>query len=507
MNKTYEQFELEASAYDQILEDYKTNGKVFVDPHFHPQKKIHETNFEFIDSEHKWIRIDELYKAPLFKKDLISPDQIKLGELGDYYFLETLARVAKQPDLVPLLFDRSPNYVLGQLEDSINIQSGAVVIYFYAFGRRTPVLIDTLIPCQKYTTFPCFSHPDETSMSPWFCLVEKAFAKLMGSYSNIIHFTPIESIYHLFGFYPTLKYLRKLTKRGKSKKMSPYQRLLKYRDQKAVMTVSINLQRLPETVSCEDVHRNKLNPGEEYLILDIKEADDKHFISLRDPWKKHVWEGPYSRSSNLWTPELQEALGANQEDESVFWMIEDDFFNYFTSLKIARPVSSNWHMKCSEFIMAPGPYDGWDIEKQEARVVDWVNYVIKIDRPIPQGLKCRLIVQLERYRNRALMQNEEFQNPQYHIIFGNSNGRRLTHDIVKRSDHMTWVSRADFATFEYIIESHEEITTMTIHRIEKADFPEKCVIRVSSKYEFTMNELGSRPVHRLDAINLNLTTF
>ena len=109
--------------------------------------------------------------------------------------MSALSYISSQPEKVPDFFDHRVELYLGKEEDSINLKCGAVVIYFYAFGRRVPVLIDTLLPMKKGQLR--FSNPIDNTKSPWFCLVEKAYAKLNGSYSDIIGGTLPQAIYSI----------------------------------------------------------------------------------------------------------------------------------------------------------------------------------------------------------------------------------------------------------------------------------------------------------------------
>ena len=207
-----------------------------------------------------------------------------------------MSRIAEQYSLIPTLFDRdTPNSVLGTVPNSINIKSGAVVIYFYCFGRKAPVLIDTLLP-MKYDQIR-FSHPSDNSKSPWFCLVEKTFAKLHGSYSDIIGGTLPDAIYSMFGYYPTNKELRSLQTPPKSLKMTGFERLMKYQKQGAVMGASISKSDLQAGITEDEVNKKGLLMKHSYVILKVRRHDNKNFICLRNPWGEHEWNGDWSDSS------------------------------------------------------------------------------------------------------------------------------------------------------------------------------------------------------------------
>ena len=64
---------------------------------------------------------------------------------------------------MPLLFERKlPNSILGHVKNSINIKCGAVIVYFQAFGRKLPVLIDTYVLFDKHNDL-IGSKPSDTS--------------------------------------------------------------------------------------------------------------------------------------------------------------------------------------------------------------------------------------------------------------------------------------------------------------------------------------------------------
>lgn len=251
-SKKYEDFYNEASQYRNILIEYKKTGQQFFDNNFHPTNQVKESKIYISDSMENWSRIDDIYDAPLFQDNLIHPDYIQQGELGDCYLLASFSRVAERSYIIPSLFETSiPNRILGSVHDSLNIKSGAVVIYFNCFGKKTPVLIDTLMPIKNGKLR--FSKPSDKNFSPWFCLIEKAYAKLYGSYSNIISGTLPHAMYNMFGYYPKNKIFSRL--RNDSEKFFSdqqiFEKMLKYQQKGAVMATSITYSDLQKGVTKE----------------------------------------------------------------------------------------------------------------------------------------------------------------------------------------------------------------------------------------------------------------
>lgn len=200
-DNNYERFE----KYRQFLVDYKNKGKKFVEDTFPPLEN--------------WKRIDEFYQAPLFQKDLIDPSFIIQGRIGDCYLISSLGRIAKQHYLVTQLFERFlPNSILGEVENSINIKRGAIAVYFCAFGRKTPVIIDIFI---TFIDDKCLLiQPIDKAKSQWFFIVEKAYAKLNKSFRNIDGGNMSQSLYSLFSFYSCYYEYSLFSKKKKKKDIS-----------------------------------------------------------------------------------------------------------------------------------------------------------------------------------------------------------------------------------------------------------------------------------------------
>ena len=102
--------------------------------------------------------------------DSIDPSDIRQGLLGDCYFLSVLSVLAENPSRILSLF----------VNDKVN-DYGVYAIKICKNGEWKEVVVDDRFPC--FQDEPAFSkaHGDEL----WVLLLEKAWAKIHGSYERI----------------------------------------------------------------------------------------------------------------------------------------------------------------------------------------------------------------------------------------------------------------------------------------------------------------------------------
>lgn len=532
--KHFEDFNKEAQQYDKILKRYKEKGEVFTDPFFHPNCNIKEPKVTFNEKETIWERIDKYYSAPLFKREAISENAIQQGELGTCYFIASLSRIARQPELVELLFDtrtksKSKNQKGGKSEfyNTINLKCGAVIVYFHVFGRLTPVLIDTLIPFRRGTRKPKFCHPADIKYSPWFCLVEKAFAKLNGSYSLISGGTLSSAIYHLFGYFPCYKKIKSiLSKREEElKKIQEHEKstkpikfneneylfsqLMQWQRENAVLGADIIPNDLRDDVTEDDIIDNGLVTNHAYLIMKVRREDNKNFICLRNPWGDHEWLGDWSDTSPLWTPELKKALGVHSKDDGTFWMIDKDFFKYFSSFDVAKPVNPEYHAKSFMTKLIPGNYDGSDVESPNAHLEKHQTFVFKlkdvlIKSDLPENdkqqetdkktkkKKTKVVDDIKVYiriEKRSPLYDSStdtlVEKPKYALYVVYSDGKKLEYENLKYYNRY-WLTTSNQFFRSTIHVQENKPFVIVFHRIDKRDFTEECYVQVSCKYDFDL---------------------
>uniref|UniRef100_A0A0G4GWA9 Calpain catalytic domain-containing protein n=1 Tax=Chromera velia CCMP2878 TaxID=1169474 RepID=A0A0G4GWA9_9ALVE len=147
------------------LENLKTGGKKFADPFFNPLNGVDRPGVE---------RASEAGNSLLFSDDIAFNDSFQ-GNIGNCYMLQCMVSIAaRYPESIREAF------VSGDALHS----SGAVLISLFSheLGEWRLVLIDDFLPKPYFGSRPSGKDKNEY----WQPLLEKAFAKLQGSYPGIV---------------------------------------------------------------------------------------------------------------------------------------------------------------------------------------------------------------------------------------------------------------------------------------------------------------------------------
>lgn len=121
-----------------------------------------------------WKRISDVVpQARLFGAKIDEKNFVQ-GEIADGYLLAALCALAESEVMIKRLF-----YL-----DSFS-KAGCLLVYFRFDGAQTPILVDDQIPCiDKELLFA------KCTRNIWVCIIEKAWAKLHGSYAAIARGMP-----------------------------------------------------------------------------------------------------------------------------------------------------------------------------------------------------------------------------------------------------------------------------------------------------------------------------
>lgn len=294
----------------------------FIDPFFKPEEgsiiyvdmtkdASKEITKDEIDSIKGlvWRRPAEIFRDNynLFKG--IEADDIKQGILGNCYFLSSIAAIAEFKERIENVFVEKSLSKNNQYQVKLIIQ-----------GKPKIVIVDDYIPCLKNSKKAAFTHCRGADNEIWVSLIEKAWAKINGSYAMTIAGLPSEGMSTLTEA-PTVTYIHK--------KYSTDQiwKILYDSDKKdyIICTCTRGDAGL-DGVSIDSVG---LVPGHAYTIISLHEYKDLKLIKIRNPWGSFEWKGDYSDSSNLWNSDLKKFVNYVNSDDGTFFMKFTDFLNFF----------------------------------------------------------------------------------------------------------------------------------------------------------------------------------
>eukprot|EP00501_MAST-03F_sp_TOSAG23-6_P001186 GSMAST32.ASY1.ANO1.1230.1 assembled CDS len=291
--------------------------ELFVDDDFPPSERSigkdafgEDEDGEPITHDIIWLRPHEFGKPGeitedpcLFFQGTEAGDVIQ-GELGDCYLLGSLSVVAMHPqDIIEHLF----------LDDvDVFEDTGKCTMRFYKNGSWISVIIDTLIPCSVTTRLPIFAR-NKAPNELWVVFLEKAYAKLHGSYAALNSGSVAEALVDLSGGVSQKLLFTDPATMENAKNGVLWKKMLQYVEQNYLLCTSYNIA-------------------------------GKKFIKIRNPWGKGEWNGEWSDKSKDWekNPEIVEALKNDEnadftlEEDGTFWMLWKDYISIYNKLYICR---------------------------------------------------------------------------------------------------------------------------------------------------------------------------
>lgn len=201
-------YQLIALSFLQVNELIKSSSGKFCDPDFGPSKKdsnggkalyrsgtppngyIAVNNVEWLRPNYEGCTASEnpslCEKGNLFSGGHSAGD-VNQGSLGDCWFLSSIAVLAEKPCYLENIFFTKPSVDEAQISNGVPEwkEKGIWVCRFNQNFRYHYVIIDDRLPVNKKTKRLIFGHCEDKS-ELWVPLIEKAYAKLEGSYDSLI---------------------------------------------------------------------------------------------------------------------------------------------------------------------------------------------------------------------------------------------------------------------------------------------------------------------------------
>ena len=255
--------------------------------------------------------------SDIFYNNNISIEDIKLGQIGDAYFVSVISSLAEFPKLIIQLFKTLKIKKDEPIEINIKID-----------GKWKVVLIDDYFPINKENNKPIFS--DAPNKNLWGVFLEKAWAKINKGYVNILCGYPKE-VFEFFTPFPTIPIEISL-----ENKENLWKNIYNCDINNCIMTCFIREKN-------NDLKKYGLICNHCFSLITAKEGivnkENVRLLKLRNPFGEGEWNGDYSDKSEKWTNELKAAFNFEEaKDDGIFWIDFDNFIKYFAIVSICVPL-------------------------------------------------------------------------------------------------------------------------------------------------------------------------
>ncbi|XP_049753345.1 calpain-3 isoform X2 [Elephas maximus indicus] len=307
--------------FEQLHKKCLEKNVLYLDPEFPPD----ETSLFYSQKfpvQFVWKRPPEICENPRFIVGGANRTDICQGDLGDCWFLAAIACLTLNERLLFRVIPHDQSFTENY--------AGIFHFQFWRYGDWVDVVIDDCLPTyNNQLVFTKSNHRNEF----WSALLEKAYAKLHGSYEALKGGNTTEAMEDFTGGVTEFFEIKEAPR-------DMYKIMKKAIERGSLMGCSIDTI-VP--VQYETRMASGLVKGHAYSVTGLEETlfkDEKvKLVRLRNPWGQVEWNGPWSDGWKEWSfvdknekARLQHQVVENGE----FWMSYDDFIYHFTKLEICN---------------------------------------------------------------------------------------------------------------------------------------------------------------------------
>ena len=271
--------------------------------------------------------------------NMVGTGDVCQGQLGDCYLMGALSVISRIPRQAMNLFPSCKQDVLRNHEHRPPQEYNKAGIYAIRFWRGNAwriVVVDDYIPCGK-DGLPCFANLSPGSCEFWPLVVEKAYAKLNGSYEAIISGKENQALQDFTGGVPVFIQIGHRIKEehtGEEGQRKLWEYLNSRMDEGSHIGVSKSKEGLPgRSLDIEENHA--------YGILKLYMLNGQTpLVRVRNPWGKgKEWCGAFADSDPIWgslSSGVKQELGYTKNYDGSWWMTFKDMLYEFDELSICR---------------------------------------------------------------------------------------------------------------------------------------------------------------------------
>ncbi|XP_030588517.1 calpain-9 [Archocentrus centrarchus] len=311
----------DGKSFEQLRHECLLKGVLFEDPDF-PANGSSLFFSQSVPVQIEWKRPREICKNPKFILDGADRTDICQGQLGDCWLLAAIASLTMKKEALAR--------VVPPDQDFDNRYAGIFHFQFWNHNRWLDVVVDDRLPTVRNQLIMLHSASQNEF---WSALLEKAYAKMHGSYESLKGGSTMEAMEDFTGGVGEMYE----TKAAPSNLFTIMKKAL---DRGSMMGCSIDITSSAES---EAKTSTGLVKGHAYSITGLEEVNVRgqkvQLIRIRNPWGEVEWNGAWSDNSREWnyidTAEKTRIL-QNSAEDGEFWMEFEDFRRNYDKVEICN---------------------------------------------------------------------------------------------------------------------------------------------------------------------------
>ncbi|NWZ03250.1 CAN14 protein, partial [Loxia curvirostra] len=318
--------------YQALLESCLKNKCLFTDDTFPAHTSSIGTGalLKKLPRNLQWKRPHALHKSPVFYAAHRKQLDLCQGLVENCWFLAALEALTFHQDILAAVVPQNQSFE--------RKYAGIFHFRFWHFGEWVDVVVDDLLPVNEAGELLFVSSVYKNVF--WGALLEKAYAKLYGSYEDLQIGQVSEALVDFTGGVNTRIKLAEappdlwdiLSRATYSRSLMGCQTHLGF----PFPSVSLSCTQTTKVL------KNGLVAGHAYTVTGIRKVTcqygPENLVRLRNPWGKIEWKGDWSDSSYKWellSPK-EKILLRKKKDDGEFWMSLQDFKMHFVDLVICK---------------------------------------------------------------------------------------------------------------------------------------------------------------------------
>ncbi|AYU81233.1 calpain-like cysteine peptidase, putative [Leishmania donovani] len=333
---------------EEILYKCRKSKIPYIDMRFHPSeaalRRPHDK--QSVSNMHAitWKRPQDYIPAIAHKeiklfRHGVSAAGIGQGHLGDCWLMCSIAVVAESKTMVKDIF-RHP---VSQSQRKKEERAGGYRVYINKNGWFHNVIVDSYLPTYNGAVYFARSAGDPYEL--WVSLLEKAYAKLHGSYASIVGGNPLHALQDLTGF-PVYSFTNawKAAANGEEAASQFFKDLLRYRKNGYLISISTpGTQTSLHNAGSGNANEASLearykaaglSTGHSYSVLKVRQfvIPRVKLLKIRNPWGSgDEWTGAWGKNSTKWQKHslVRRSCKPSKVSDGTFWIEWRDAVQFF----------------------------------------------------------------------------------------------------------------------------------------------------------------------------------